>query len=145
MTDTLRIRAADFLAEPAIYCRLQERGVTVRIDDGSVLVPSTPAPCEDCEDGSDHAQCRWVRGLVLELERVTPEQDARVIVDDRPTDVCPECGALNPYGGDYDHAYYGNECDPPAWAPIGASALRCECECGHSVVFVTARIREARP
>lgn len=73
---TIRITAADFLAEPLIYCRLQSRGVTIKVDDHTTLVPSRAAPCEDCEDDADHRACKWVRGLVLELERVTAERDA---------------------------------------------------------------------
>jgi len=79
---TIRITAADFLAETHIYTRLHRRGVTIQVDDHTTLVPSTPPSCEACEDGSDHGSCRWVRGLVLELERVTAERDA--LLDARP-------------------------------------------------------------
>lgn len=61
--------------------------------------------------------------------------------DPRDFTTCPECDADNPYGGDYDHAYYGAEVDPPEWAPAGASALRIECqECGHAEVVVTCAV-----
>lgn len=72
---TIRATVADFLAEPGVYCRLQDRGVTVLLDDGSALVPSHPMPCDECQLGLDHDECRVVRGLMLELERVTAERD----------------------------------------------------------------------
>lgn len=75
MSIKLAVSEQDYLAEPHIYHDMCRRGVHVTIDGGVELVPSAPLPCSDCETGTDHGECRVVRGLITEVERLTDERD----------------------------------------------------------------------
>lgn len=74
MSTKITITDKDFIAEPHIYCDMARRGIYVSFGNGrGALVPSEPLPCEDCENKSDHGQCRVVRGLIVEADRLTEE------------------------------------------------------------------------